>query len=144
MMIQCMSTKPVITIGKRRLRVERKIAEGGFANVILVTDLGGKPDALKMLASLLQGDKKSKEKQRQYAVKKIHCATPEQIQDAQREIAICREFDHPNIAPLIDAQFFHGLANTQDALLLLPYFPRGSLQKMIEAAEATGACATFR
>jgi serine/threonine protein kinase len=45
------------------------------------------------------------------------------------------------VLALIDAQFFHGPANTQDAFLLLPYCPRGSLQKMIEAAEENGRAA---
>jgi serine/threonine protein kinase len=77
--------KPVVVLGERKLRLERKIAEGGFSIVHLVKQLNGK------------------EKDRLFAMKVVVCQGEEQVQGAEREIEAHHGCIHPHILELIDS-----------------------------------------
>jgi serine/threonine kinase 16 len=104
-----------LRINGRRLRVLRQLAEGGYSYVYLCEDL--------------------RTKQR-YAVKQMLLQSHEQRQAARREIETHLTFaSQPHIMPLVDyvierdagAPEQHA-AGAERALLLFPFYRRGSLQ----------------
>ena len=64
--------------------------------------------------------------EKQYAAKLLNGpAGSERRERLVREIALCRQFDHPNVVPFIDA------GETQSGkypFLVMPYYERGSLE----------------
>lgn len=96
--------------GGRRVQVKKRLAEGGFAYVFLVTDA---------------------QTGEVCALKKILCQTREQLEAAKREILYHREFRHPNLLPLLDAAILQEPqqgATAIHAYLLFPFCTGGSLR----------------
>lgn len=67
-----------------------------------------------------------------YALKRIPCHTRESERDAMREAELYKSFDHPNLVRCVDSALVqcHDLSKpfSSEALILLPYFRRGTLQ----------------
>lgn len=114
------SRRRVLTIGARRLAVERTLAEGGYSFVLLVRDAGS-------------GEA--------FAVKQVLSQSAEQRAAVRREVDTLRALrGHPHVAPLLDVAFVRTDAGAggELALLLFPLYRRGSLQDALTAALPTG------
>ena len=98
------------TIGSHHVTVVKQVAEGGFSYVYLARS-----------TSLPHPH---------YALKKLHCQTPEQLTLAQQEIAALQRCRHQGVSRLVDHATVRpkdAPDDTVDVLLLFPYYPNGSL-----------------
>jgi serine/threonine kinase 16 len=82
-----------VAVGPRRLRVLRKLGEGGYSFVYLAREIlpaqaAGQPPAAGQL----------------FALKKVLAAGREQLAAARHEVEVTRRLDHPNLLPLLDAE----------------------------------------
>eukprot|EP00322_Chrysochromulina_rotalis_P002584 CAMPEP_0115834128 /NCGR_PEP_ID=MMETSP0287-20121206/3525_1 /TAXON_ID=412157 /ORGANISM="Chrysochromulina rotalis, Strain UIO044" /LENGTH=290 /DNA_ID=CAMNT_0003287557 /DNA_START=85 /DNA_END=957 /DNA_ORIENTATION=+ len=101
-------------VNKRSLRVNRLLAEGGFSFVYLVEN----------------GTEK-------FALKKVLCQAPEQIEAARWEIKVHTSISHPNCMPLIDHCVVSTSNGADEFRLLMPLYPNGTLlDKCIKHMEA--------
>ena len=100
-----------VRVNTRELKLTRQIAEGGFSYVWAATDV------------------RSGEV---FAVKQVLCQTAEQRAAMRHEIDVHLGLSHPNVARLIDYAFQRiSDDGTERASLVLPLWPRGSLQDAI-------------
>jgi serine/threonine kinase 16 len=108
------------TIEGRTYSVLSRLGEGGFAVVELV---------------------ESTRDGRRYALKRILLQSQEARMLGELELSMLRKLDHPGIVPLIgSARISSTTAGQPDQLLLLlDYYPRGSLQDHINLVAAGGA-----
>jgi len=111
----CVCFKPSIKIDGVNYKVLRQVAEGGFSTVDLVED------------------SRSRKK---HALKRITCHSIEDQQVAQREIDIMAKLEHPGIIRLVGFSILgtpdivHN--QTSEVLLLMPFYPRGTLHDDLE------------
>jgi serine/threonine kinase 16 len=98
-------------VGTRELKLTRLVAEGGFSFVWAATDVR-------------TGEA--------FAVKQVLCQSPEQRAAVRHEIDVHMSLSHPNVARLIDYAFQRVSEDgTERASLVLPLWPRGTLQDAI-------------
>lgn len=119
-LLHCTScgTLPAYTVGGRKLEVLKVLGEGGFAFVYLVKD---------------------RDSGRQYALKKIRCPFgAESVSNAMREVDASRIFsDSRSVISLVDFAVRQEEDGSKSVLILLPFYPNGSLQdKLTDAAIA--------
>ena len=115
-----LGSKFVFGQGKRTLKAIRLIAEGGFSFVYLAVDSS-------------TGQK--------YAVKKILVQTKEARKAVRWEVSVHRALgDHPNVMPLLDFSFSTAGSSKggEEALLLFPLYPDGSLYSFLEKLAERG------
>jgi serine/threonine kinase 16 len=101
----------VFEIKARKLKVLKKLGEGGYSFVYLVED---KLDLTK------------------YALKQINCPLSDQVKLVRQEIASHGLVKSPNVLELIDYKFINSPEGIKGAYLLLPYHPNGTIQDLIE------------
>lgn len=100
-----------------RVAVGRQVGEGAFSFVHEAKEAGGSSSG------------------RRFAVKKLLCQTREQIEDAEREIAVLRNLQtlsHANLLALLDSTSQKTKAGHLEYYLLLPLY-YASMQQMIDA-----------
>ncbi|KAG8461137.1 hypothetical protein KFE25_003706 [Diacronema lutheri] len=101
-----------MSVGSRKLKVVRLLAEGGFSFVYLV-------------ANSATGER--------YALKKVLAADKEAVKATQWEVEVHCSFAHPNLMPLIDHTSLAG-TSAQPATefrLLMPLYSLGSVHDRI-------------
>ncbi|KJE97963.1 NAK protein kinase [Capsaspora owczarzaki ATCC 30864] len=71
------------------------------------------------------------------------CHDDEQQRDSMREVELYRMFDHENLMRVVDSAILPSRTNpnshVKDLYVMLPYYPRGTLQDRIEAVKAHGS-----
>jgi serine/threonine protein kinase len=107
--------KPKYEIGGKKYVSVRQIGEGAYAFVYRV-----KP------AGLLGGGG-------QFALKRLVCQSPEQLDEAKKEIRLLTDISHPGVLRLVGSEL-HYSARTDitEALLLMPLYT-SSVQDVIDA-----------
>ncbi|KAL1448496.1 hypothetical protein WDU94_012411 [Cyamophila willieti] len=111
----CLCAKEAVYVRSDKYYIVEKIGEGGFSTV-----------------SLIEHSRTKKK----FALKKIICHGREDQAQAMREIEHHKTFVHPNILPLLD----HALTgcadpvlnSTSQVLMVLPYYPKGTLAHDLE------------
>ena len=131
-----MGNSSSVQVGERKLKVLGLLAEGGFSLIYRVRHEPSKKE------------KKEGKRSTVYALKRMHCGNQDQIDAANWEIDVHRKCDHPNVMRLVDAALVPAQrldakappppADARDALLLLAFFPLGSMQGVLEGADAAG------
>lgn len=119
--LSCFDGETKITINKHTLIVKSVLGEGGFSIVSIAED-ANRPN-------------------RRYALKKIICHDDEQEREALREVELYRMFDHENLMKVIDSAVIPSLhpgSHLRDVYIVLPFYPRGTLQDKIESLKAEG------
>jgi serine/threonine protein kinase len=120
----CVLLRPALTVQGVRYKVLRQLAEGGFSTVHLA---------------------RNAESGRKVALKRITCHSIEDQNVARLEAETMKRFSHENIIQLVswamvgEADLVHG--RTSEVILVLPFYPRGTLQQELEgraAANGTG------
>ncbi len=106
--------RPTLSKGTR-VRVVRRLAEGGFSYVDLAVDAGGGARA-----------------GREYALKRVRCGDAEGVGLARHEIAVHEAFSHAHLMPLVDWAVPDARL-PGEALLLFPLVDGGSLRGAIDA-----------
>lgn len=111
----CFCTKNVMHINSQKYYVKEELGQGGFSVVLLVENSRTK---------------------KYYAVKKIICHSIDDQKQAEHEIEYHKCINHPNVIRCLDSSIT-GMADpvmnlTSEALLLLPYYPKGTLAKELE------------
>jgi serine/threonine kinase 16 len=111
----CICAKEKINIDGSTYTVREQIAEGGFSTIHLVTNSHtGEP----------------------YAMKRVTCHSTEDQIAAQKEIDFHSALDHPNVLKCVkskiegNADIVHN--KTSEAMLVLPYYARGTLHDELE------------
>lgn len=107
-----MSKSETIQVGSVTMQVVRLLAEGAYAQVLLV---------------------RSSSTDETFALKRILCQSQEVEGDVQVELQVFRSVKHLNIMPLVEfseARVQQGM----EFYFLVPYFERGSLWDAIDAA----------
>lgn len=99
-------------VNQHRYRVIRRIGEGGFSFVDLVT-----------------------RQDEDFALKSILIQVPEQRAAVENEIRVHRSIQHPYVMQLVDAELKRRDDEEALALLVFPYYQNGSLQDLIEHAQ---------
>jgi hypothetical protein len=83
----------IVLVGDKRLRIVKKLGEGGYSFVYLAekveTDVDG------------SGIMPAPSHRARYALKKVLCAGHQQLAEAQHEITVMQRFNHPNLLPLV-------------------------------------------
>ncbi|KAF2354533.1 Protein kinase domain, partial [Trinorchestia longiramus] len=107
----CLCLKETVTINGHTYTIRESLGEGGFSTVDLVEDTST---------------------HKMYALKRITCHSPMDQKVALSEVEYHSVLQHPNILPCIASDLV-GMpdmlgSKTSQVLLLLPYFPRGTLQ----------------
>jgi len=124
-----LKNKKVITIGDKTLKIDRKIAEGGFADIFRVNDQAKFSDSMP------------------YALKRMWVAKPERkkgnlLEDASevdsvrtafnQEVKILKKFpDCPNLVKMAAFQEFEK-RDGSEVFILLEYCPHSTLFQLIE------------
>lgn len=98
-----------------RVRFVRKIAEGGYSRVFLVTELSSK---------------------RLFALKIMNCGSEELQQLANREVEMLQRFEHPNLIKLIAHKVASNSVGQQESSLLLPFYSLGTLETYVARTPA--------
>lgn len=114
----------IYTIGPHRVTRVRQLAEGGFSFVDLVR-------------SAADG--------KQYALKRILCQTPEQVEGAKAEIALHNAISHPFVLTLIASDIQPARNSEQkadEALLLFPLYSHGSIVDVVQRWNDTNSSAS--
>ena len=106
-----------VQVGEVNYRVVRRVGEGAFSFVDLVTDRTG----------------------RQLALKRIEIAYPEQETAVLHEISMHQKLSHANIIPLLNHDFLRRANASQEARLVFPFFSRGTVQDWIDPAVREGS-----
>jgi len=106
------SDQEVVSFGSASVRLDRVLAQGGFAAVYAATCSRGKP----------------------YVVKKIVVQAPEVIKQTELEVQIHSTLQHTNIVRLHDHVRRRVDRDTECFYLLLEACPKGDLMKRIESA----------
>lgn len=141
-------SKPKVIIEDKQYKILNQIGEGGFAFVYRVepcTPLGGITSAVSAVVTgntNMSGSANGSQKVF-FAVKKMICQTPEQLKEAQKEIRLLKEIQHPNVLPLLGSTITRNdKKHFEEVLLLLPLYV-GSVQGIIDkgamAIAAVGA-----
>jgi len=99
----------IISINRRKFIIQKKIGEGGFSYVYLVTD----PYTSK-----------------QFAIKKTLCQTEELFASAKKELDILKNYKHENLLKLYDFEFKRA-SSGQEVYTLLPFYKRGTVQDVL-------------
>lgn len=110
MKMGCLCRRETININGTKYIIVERLGEGGFSTVDLI---------------------ESKSNKRKYALKRMTCHSIEDQKKVLQEIEYLKKLKHSNIMELIDSTF-KGSADivvnaTSDALMVLPYYPRGTL-----------------
>lgn len=123
--ISNLKNKKTVVIGNHKVKIDRKIAEGGFADIFRVIDCSAFNDNMP------------------YALKRMYVgrAQSSQLEKGQRhpveqafdqEISILSQFkDCPNIIQMIDNQKYEK-KNGTEVFILLQYCANGTLFDLIE------------
>ncbi|MCW5836993.1 MAG: hypothetical protein KIS78_31655, partial [Labilithrix sp.] len=132
----------VVEMHGRALHVRRTLGEGGFSTVYEVLDSGtGSIVALKRVPCQEETQVSAEEGACLHRARPTDAARngrAPQVQEALREAELCKLLDHPNVTKLVDSAVVPGArAGEQDVLVVLPYYPRGSLQDAIAAKSAS-------
>ncbi|GLD94931.1 hypothetical protein PINS_up003556 [Pythium insidiosum] len=106
----------MIQVGGISVTVVRPLAEGAYAQVLLVRASGSGETM---------------------ALKRVICQSQEVENDVQTELHVLRSVKHLNLMPLIE--FGEARTQHQEFYFLFPYFDRGSLWDMIEAARESSS-----
>lgn len=121
MKMGCLCTKEVITINSQKYYVCETLGEGGFSVVYLVENTRTR---------------------KRFAVKKIICHGRDDQKAALHEIEYHKMLDHPNVIRCIDSVVIGNpdpvLNSTSEVLLLLPYYPKGTLANELEHRRVKG------
>lgn len=114
----CICGKESLTINNRRFYVRSRLGEGGFSVVDLMED--ARTHEL-------------------YAMKRITCHDMNDERVAIQEVEIMKSFKHRNLVPLVEysmitvGQHVQSHEPIQEALIVMPFYRRGSVQERIEA-----------
>lgn len=68
---------------------------------------------------------------RKYALKKLICQLPEQIEEARKELRLMREISHANVMPIVATSAKNKKDGRVEILFLMPLF-QTSLQSLID------------
>jgi serine/threonine protein kinase len=118
----CVLLRPALTVQGVRYKILRQLAEGGFSTVHLARDA---------------------ESGRKVALKRITCHSIEDQNVARLEVETMKRFSHENLIKLVgwamvgEADLVHG--RTSEVILVLPFYPRGTLHQELEARAAAAA-----
>jgi serine/threonine kinase 16 len=106
------SVKPIpsITLGSKRFNILKQVGEGGFSFVFLVVEKG-------------QYEK--------YCLKQIKIQLPEHEERLRKEIASHGLVSSPHVLKLLDSTLVKEHGKVVQGLLLLPWFPNGTIQDLI-------------
>ncbi|VVT58532.1 uncharacterized protein SAPINGB_P006256 [Magnusiomyces paraingens] len=108
---------PTLKINRRNFKIVKLLGEGGFSYVYLVQASSGEL----------------------YAMKKIRCPFgQESVRNALREIEAYKLFDSPHIIKAIDSTVVQEPDGSKTVYIILPYFPRGNLQDIIDSNLVNG------
>ena len=98
-----------VSVEGRRFAVHRQLGEGGFSFVYLAREV---PDA--------RGE--------DFALKRVLLHEDEHVAAVEREMAVMRRFEHPNVLPLLHAEIEPRVPDAaRRANLVFPAFPEGTL-----------------
>jgi serine/threonine kinase 16 len=96
--------KPTLLLNGKKYKVISQIGEGAFGYVFHVKSLN------------------KETKYEDYAIKKLICTVPEQLEEAKKEIDIMLKVKHYNILSLLDFSYVSNKKGQEEVLLLLPLF----------------------
>jgi serine/threonine protein kinase len=105
--------KPTLLLNGKKYKVISQIGEGAFGYVFHVKSLN------------------KETKYEDYAIKKLICSVPEQLEEAKKEIDIMLKVKHYNILSLIDFSYVSNKKGQEEVMLLLPLFS-SSVQTVID------------
>ena len=117
----CVLLRPAVIVEGVRYKVLRQLAEGGFSTVHLARDAASG---------------------RKVALKRITCHSIEDQNLARLEVQTMQRFAHENLIQLVgwsmvgEADLVHNL--TSEIILVLPFYPRGTLHQELERRRGTG------
>lgn len=113
-----------VSINGRRYSIRRLLGEGTLSFVYLVQRVGGPTGT---------GSISLSNAPELYALKRIRCpfGNIESISAAMKEVDNYKRFQSPYIITLVDSQVVQERDGSKTVCILLPYFPLGSLQDMI-------------
>ena len=98
-----------VSVEGRRFAVHRQLGEGGFSFVYLAREV---PDA--------RGE--------DFALKRVLLHDDEHVAAVEREMAVMRRFEHPNVLPLLHAEIEPRVPDApRRANLVFPAFPEGTM-----------------
>ena len=106
-----------VQVGESSYRVVRRVGEGAFSFVDLVSDRAG----------------------RQLALKRIEIAYMEQEHAVLHEIGVYQKLSHPNILTLLNHDFLKRANSSQEARLVFPYYARGTIQDWMDLTVREGS-----
>lgn len=120
----CRISDSYVSINGRRYTIRRLLGEGTLSFVYLVQRLGSKTAT----GSISLGNAPEL-----YALKRIRCpfGNIESISAAMKEVDNYKRFQSPYIITLVDSQVVQEKDGSKTVCILLPYFPLGSLQDMV-------------
>jgi serine/threonine kinase 16 len=113
--------KPAIHVNGKKYKVIKQIGEGGFAYVYLVKSTS------------------SSDNRENYALKKMICQLPEQVEEAKKEIDAMVKIKHENVMPLHAFSYNTNKKGQDEALLLMPLF-KTSVQSIIDKSGGYPHC----
>eukprot|EP00045_Choanoeca_perplexa_P003646 m.32442 g.32442 ORF g.32442 m.32442 type:complete len:304 (-) comp12151_c0_seq2:41-952(-) len=117
---QCLGSQAAYNVHGRHVVVKKRLGEGGFSYVELVHE----PATSSV-----------------FAMKRMGCTDDDELEAANREIAMYREFNHPNLIRVIDHDVVDSKVEpgAHEVCALFPAYQKGSLQDMIEAHRSDGS-----
>lgn len=120
----CRVTDSYVSINGRRYTIRKLLGEGTLSFVYLVQRLGNTG----AVGSISLGNAPEL-----YALKRIRCpfGNIESISAAMKEVDNYKRFQSPYIITLVDSQVVQERDGSKTVCILLPYFPLGSLQDMM-------------
>lgn len=113
--------KPKIFIKDKKYSVLDTIGEGAYAFVFRVKSVN------------------VDDYHEHYALKKMLCQTEEQLEEAQKEIEIMTNIDHPNVLKLLLSDVSNTRKGYHEAYLLLPLYS-GTVQSFIDKGRGYPMC----
>jgi len=118
----CVLMRQSLTVQGEKYTIKKKLAEGGFSNIDLAENSRNK---------------------KLVALKRITCHSIQDQNNANFEIEIHRKFQHENLIQLLGSSL-EGEADivnnkTSEAVLVLPYYPKGSLQDELDRRSAASS-----
>lgn len=110
------SVNKEVRLGQRRLRVLKKLGEGGYSTVYLVEDV-----------PLLENQSHAKGSLRgpRYALKEVITQGQDQLLEAEREIEVMKSLNHTNLMPILDEAVItsiRGQARYKIVYMLFPLY----------------------
>jgi len=114
---EAMQTSETISMPSRTIKMKKKIADGGFSEVFLVSDAGSGQS---------------------FAMKRCLAQTQEEVNSLRREVLVHQKTNHDHVLKLVDVleEQSRRVATAKEIYLLFPLYTGGSLVDQMESAKS--------